>query len=322
MKLHAKQKNMSRNKAAQNMKKVKTKLNSNKWSKTDKVTLGLMMAPFFAVFLLFMVIPVFSSLVLSFFKYDMINAPQFNGLQNYFRMFVEDRVFMISIKNTLSFAVVTGPIGFMLSFLLAWMINELGPKSRTLLSFLFYSPALMGNVYYIWQVMFSGDSFGYVNSLLISMGVISDPIQWFNDPQYSMKLVIIIQLWLSMGVSFLANISGLQNIDVSLYEAGSIDGIRNRWQELWYITLPSMSNILLFSAVMQIQSAFSVSAIATTLTGFPSVNYSTHTIVTHLSDVSGTRFEMGYASAISVFLFALMALTRVVIGKLIDSAGK
>ncbi len=322
MKLHAKQKNMSRNKAAQNMKKVKTKLNSNKWSKTDKVTLGLMMAPFFAVFLLFMVIPVFSSLVLSFFKYDMINAPQFNGLQNYFRMFVKDRVFMISIKNTLSFAVVTGPIGFMLSFLLAWMINELGPKSRTLLSFLFYSPALMGNVYYIWQVMFSGDSFGYVNSLLISMGVISDPIQWFNDPQYSMKLVIIIQLWLSMGVSFLANISGLQNIDVSLYEAGSIDGIRNRWQELWYITLPSMSNILLFSAVMQIQSAFSVSAIATTLTGFPSVNYSTHTIVTHLSDVSGTRFEMGYASAISVFLFALMALTRVVIGKLIDSAGK
>lgn len=322
MKLHAKQKNMSRNKAAQNMKKVKAKLNSNKWSKTDKVTLGLMMAPFFAVFLLFMVIPVFSSLVLSFFKYDMINAPQFNGLQNYFRMFVKDRVFMISIKNTLSFAVVTGPIGFMLSFLLAWMINELGPKSRTLLSFLFYSPALMGNVYYIWQVMFSGDSFGYFNSLLISMGVISDPIQWFNDPQYSMKLVIIIQLWLSMGVSFLANISGLQNIDVSLYEAGSIDGIRNRWQELWYITLPSMSNILLFSAVMQIQSAFSVSAIATTLTGFPSVNYSTHTIVTHLSDVSGTRFEMGYASAISVFLFALMALTRVVIGKLIDSAGK
>ncbi len=304
------------------MKKIKTNLNSNKWSKTDKIALLIMIAPFLLVFILFMVVPVASSLVLSFFNYDMINAPKFIGLQNYFRMFVKDKVFMISIKNTLSFAVVTGPIGFMLSFMLAWMINELGPKSRTILSFLFYSPALMGNVYYIWQVMFSGDSYGYVNSLLISMGLISDPIQWFNDPQYSMKLVIIIQLWLSMGVSFLANISGLQNIDVSLYEAGAIDGIRNRWQELWYITLPSMSNILLFSAVMQIQSAFSVSAIATTLTGFPSVNYSTHTIVTHLSDVSSTRFEMGYAAAISVFLFALMALTRVVIGKLIDSAGK
>lgn len=304
------------------MKKIRNNKCINKWSTGDKITLTCMMLPFLVVFIMFMVIPVFSSLVLSFFKYDMINAPSFSGLENYFRMFVKDKVFMISLKNTLSFAVVTGPIGFLLSFLLAWMINELGPKSRTLLSFLFYSPALMGNVYYIWQVMFSGDSFGYVNSMLISMGIISDPIQWFNDPQYSMKLVIIIQLWLSMGVSFLANISGLQNIDVSLYEAGAIDGIRNRWQELWYITLPTMSSILLFSAVMQIQSAFSVSAIATTLTGFPSVNYSTHTIVTHLSDVSGTRFEMGYAAAISVFLFVLMAVTRVVIGKLIDSTGK
>lgn len=304
------------------MKKVRNNKRINKWSIGDKITLTCMMLPFLTVFIMFMVIPVFSSLVLSFFKYDMINAPSFSGLENYFRMFVKDKVFMISLKNTLSFAVVTGPIGFLLSFLLAWMINELGPKSRTLLSFLFYSPALMGNVYYIWQVMFSGDSFGYVNSMLISMGIISEPIQWFNDPQYSMTLVIIIQLWLSMGVSFLANISGLQNIDVSLYEAGAIDGIRNRWQELWYITLPTMGSILLFSAVMQIQSAFSVSAIATTLTGFPSVNYSTHTIVTHLSDVSSTRFEMGYAAAISVFLFALMAVTRVVIGKLIDSTGK
>ena len=180
----------------------------------------------------------------------------------------------------------------------------------------------MGNVYFIWQVMFSGDSYGYVNSLLMSLNLISEPIQWFNDANYAMPLVIIVQLWMSMGVSFLANISGLQNVDSALYEAGAIDGIRNRWQELWYITMPSMSTILLFSAVMQIQSSFSVSAIATTLTGFPSVNYSTHTIVTHLSDVSGARFEMGYAAALSVFLFALMAVTRVVIGKLIDSTGK
>ncbi len=302
--------------------KTQKRKSISKWSMRDKVILTCMMLPFSTVFVLFMVVPVFSSLVLSFTKYDMINTPVFNGLQNYFRMFIKDKVFMISIKNTLSFAVVTGPLGFMLSFLLAWMINELGPRTRTALSFLFYSPALVGNVYFIWQIMFSGDSYGYVNSLLLSMNLISDPIQWFNDANYSMKLVIIVQLWMSMGVSFLANISGLQNTDVSLYEAGSIDGIRNRWQELWYITLPSMSNILLFSAVMQIQSAFSVSSIATTLTGFPSVNYSTHTIVTHLSDVSGTRFEMGYAAAISVFLFVLMAITRVVIGKLIDSTGK
>ncbi|MBE6727418.1 MAG: sugar ABC transporter permease [Ruminococcaceae bacterium] len=304
------------------MTKLKKRKGVSKWSTGDKITLTLMIMPFLVVFVMFMIVPVFASLALSFTKYDMINTPQFNGLENYFRMFIEDKVFMIALKNTLMFAVVTGPIGFMLSFMLAWMINELGPKVRTVLSFLFYSPALMGNVYFIWQVMFSGDSYGYVNSLLLSMNVISEPIQWFNDANYAMTLVIIVQLWMSMGVSFLANISGLQNVDTALYEAGAIDGIRNRWQELWYITMPSMSNILLFSAVMQIQSAFSVSAIATTLTGFPSVNYSTHTIVTHLSDVSGTRFEMGYAAALSVFLFALMAITRVVIGKLIDSTGK
>lgn len=302
------------------MLKKKTKL--TKWTPTDMVTMLLMILPFLSVFILFMVVPVASSVVLGFFKYDMINLPKFAGLENYYRMFVEDKVFLIALKNTLLFAVITGPVGFMLSFVLAWFINELSPMARTLLSFLFYSPALMGNVYFIWQVLFSGDSYGYVNSMLLSMNVISEPIQWFTSSEYAMKLVIIVQLWMSMGVSFLANISGLQNVNDEMYEAGAIDGIRNRWQELWYITLPSMANILLFSAVMQIQSAFSVSAIATTLTGFPSVNYSTHTIVTHLSDISSTRFEMGYASAISVLLFALMAITRVVIGKLISSTGR
>lgn len=288
----------------------------------DKFTLGAMIAPFLLAFLVFMVIPVATSIVLSFFRFDMLSTPEFIGFDNYFRMIMEDKVFGISLANTLYFAVITGPVGFMLSFILAWFINELGPKARSVLSFLFYSPALMGNVYFIWQVMFSGDSYGYVNSLLISLNIISEPIQWFSNPNYSMTLVIIIQLWMSMGVSFLANISGLQNVDTSLYEAAAIDGVKNRWQELWYITLPSMKNILLFSAVMQIQASFSVSGIATTLTGNPSVNYSTHTIVTHLTDVSGVRYEMGYAAAISVFLFLMMAFARVGIGKHLDATGK
>lgn len=294
----------------------------SKWSIRDQFTLGAMLAPFLTAFLVFMVIPVIASIVLSFFRFDMLGTPEFIGFDNYFRMIMEDKVFGISLANTLYFAVITGPVGFMLSFILAWFINELGPKARSVLSFLFYSPALMGNVYFIWQVMFSGDSYGYVNSLLISLNVISEPIQWFSNPNYSMTLVILIQLWMSMGVSFLANISGLQNIDPTIYEAAAIDGVKNRWQELWFLTLPSMKNILLFSAVMQIQASFSVSGIATTLTGNPSVNYSTHTIVTHLSDVSSVRYEMGYAAAISVFLFLMMAFARIGIGKLLDATGK
>ena len=303
------------------MNKEKKRRLSN-WNTMDRFTLGAMLAPFLIAFLVFMVIPVAASIVLSFFRFDMLSMPEFIGFDNYFRMIMEDKVFGISLANTLYFAVITGPVGFMLSFILAWFINELGPRARSVLSFLFYSPALMGNVYFIWQVMFSGDSYGYVNSLLISLNVISEPIQWFSNPNYSMTLVIIIQLWMSMGVSFLANISGLQNVDTSLYEAAAIDGVRNRWQELWYITLPSMKNILLFSAVMQIQASFSVSGIATTLTGNPSVNYSTHTIVTHLTDVSSVRYEMGYAAAISVFLFLMMAFARIGIGKLLDATGK
>ena len=302
--------------------KTEKKRRLSNWNTADKFTLGAMLAPFLIAFFVFMVIPVAASIVLSFFRFDMLNVPEFIGFDNYFRMIMEDKVFGISLANTLYFAVITGPVGFMLSFILAWFINELGPKARSVLSFLFYSPALMGNVYFIWQVMFSGDSYGYVNSMLISLNIISEPIQWFSNPNYSMTLVIIIQLWMSMGVSFLANISGLQNVDTSLYEAAAIDGVKNRWQELWYITLPSMKNILLFSAVMQIQASFSVSGIATTLTGNPSVNYSTHTIVTHLTDVSGVRYEMGYAAAISVFLFLMMAFARIGIGKLLDATGK
>ena len=203
--------------------------NSSGWSASDKTRLVIMILPFLSLFLLFTVVPVLSSVVLSFFNYDMLNTPKFTGLSNYFRMFVEDEVFLISLKNTLKLSVVTGPLGFMLSFVLAWMINEFGKSARTVLSFLFYSPALMGNVYFIWQIMFSGDSYGYVNSFLMSLNIISEPIQWFQNTKYALTLVMVVQLWMSMGISFLANIAGLQNLNKELYESGAVDGIIIRW---------------------------------------------------------------------------------------------
>ena len=192
---------------------------------------------------------------------------------------------------------------------------------RTALSFLFYAPALVGNAYFIWQILFSGDSYGYINSFLLSAGFISEPIVWLKSEKYVFMIIVIVQLWQSMGISFLSNISGLQNVNEELYEAGSIDGIRNRWQELWYITLPEMKHMLLFSAVMQIQSSFSIGMIAVQLAGFPSVNHSADTIVAHMLDVGTVRYEMGYASAIAVFLFVLMGLTRILIGKLLNTNG-
>lgn len=295
---------------------TKKQFNKENWP------LVIMLLPFVVLFFSFTVLPIISSVVLSFFNYDMIHQLEFSGLDNYMTMFLEDDVFWTCVKNTVMFAIITGPIGFLLSFILAWMINELNRGMRTVLSFLFYSPALMGNVYFIWEVFFSGDSYGYANSLLQSLGLITEPIQWFKSTQYAFTLVVIIQLWCSMGVSFLANISGLQNVNGELYEAGAIDGIRNRWAELWYITLPAMKEIILFSCVMQIQSAFSISGIVSQLCGYPSVNYSVDTLVSLLTDIGGTRYEMGLAAAMSVFLFALMAFTRVGIGKLVSSLGK
>ena len=238
------------------------------------------------------------------------------------RIPTQDEIFPKALLNTLKFSVITGPVSYFISFLLGWLINELRPFARSALAFLFYAPSLAGGTVMIWQVAFSGDSYGYINSFLLSFGIITEPIVWLKSPQYLFTIIIIVQLWQSMGVSFLSNISGLQNVNRDLYEAGAIDGIRNRWQELRYITLPSMSHMLLFSAVMQIQSSFSISAVAVELAGYPSVQYSVDTIVTHMSDMATVRYELGYASAIAVVLFAMMAFTRLIIGKALNTVSR
>lgn len=282
----------------------------------------IMIAPFLIFFFLFTILPIISSVALSFTSYDMISSPKFVGLDNYHRMIVNDTVFGVTVKNTLIFAVVAGPMGFLMAFILAWFVNEFSPKVRALLSLMFYAPSLVGNAYFIWKVALSGDSYGYLNSALLSLGVITEPIVWLKDESYLMIIIIIVQLWQSMGVSFLANISGLQNISRDMYEAGAIDGIRNRWQELRYITLPSMSHMLLFSAVMQIQSSFSVSAIAINLAGYPSKSNAVDTIVSLMQDMATVRYELGYASAIAVILFIMMFTTRLVVGKVLSTVQK
>ena len=282
----------------------------------------IMLSPFFIFFIVFLVLPILSSIVLSFTNFDMINTPSFAGLGNYIRMVLDDDVFPVVFKNTMLFAIICGPAGFLLAFVLAWFINEFSPIVRTLLSFMFYAPSLVGNAHFIWTVAFSSDSYGYINSALLSLGLITEPVTWLSTAEYIKPIIIAVQLWSSMGVSFLSNISGLQNVNNELYEAGSIDGIRNRWQELWYITLPTMKHMLLFSAVMAISGAFSISAIAIELAGFPSVSYAADTIVSHMQDLGTVRYELGYASAVSVVLFLMMILFRLIVGKLLSMTGK
>ena len=304
------------------MKEKSLKKKSRKWSFAEQWPMIIMVVPFMVIFMMMVVIPIIASIVLSFTNFDAIQVPKLVGFDNYMRMFVSDDVFPIVFKNTLVIAVVVGPIGFLMSFVLAWFVNEFSSGLRTVLSFMFYAPSLVGNAYFVWQVLFSGDAYGYINNLLLSIGIITEPVQWLKTPEYILVIVIIVQVWQSMGVSFLSNISGLQNISRDIYEAGAIDGIKNRWQELRYITLPSMSSMLLFSAVMQISGTFSVSAVAQALAGYPSVQYAVDTIVSYMTDVGGTRFEMGYASAISVVLLLMMVIFRAIVGRLLKLVSK
>lgn len=277
----------------------------------------LMLAPYALLFIFFTVLPVLSSIVLSFTYFNMLQMPRFVGWSNYITLFLDDEIFLIAVKNTLVFAFITGPICYMACWFFAWFINELNPKLRAFMTFVFYAPSISGNLYFIWQFIFSGDSYGLVNSTLMRFGLLDEPILWLTDTKYMLTIIILIQIWLSLGAGFLSFIAGLQGVDKSMYEAGAIDGIRNRWQELWYITLPAMGPMLMFAAVMQIASSFSVADVAIQLCGNPSTDYAAHTVVTHIMDYGNTRFEMGYASAIAVVLFAVMILTKILITKVL-----
>lgn len=271
-----------------------------------KVAAIVFVAPFAILFFTFTILPILASVVLSFTNFDMLQAPSFVGVDNYIRLLLEDDVFLIALRNTFMLAIVTGPLSYLLSFVFAWFINDFKKGVRTVLTFLFYAPSLAGNVYFVWTYIFSDDSVGLINSTILRLGLVREPIYWLSDQTKNMTVVIVVILWLSMSVGFLSFVAGLQSMDKSLYEAGAVDGVKNRFQELWYITLPQMVPQLLFGAVMQISTSFAVGYEAMQLTGFPSTDYSTHTVVLHMLDYGSIRFEMGYASAIAVVLFFLM----------------
>jgi len=300
-------------------KKIKSNLSLKQRIKMNKSNY-LLIAPYFTLFTLFTVIPVIASITLGFTYFNMLNIPKFIGLSNYVSVFLNDEVFLLAVKNTIVFAFITGPISYILCFLLAWFINDLPRFLRTVLTLVFYAPSLSGNLFMIWQFIFSDDQYGLVNSVLMTiggMGIIQDPIKWFTDAKYIMITLIIVQLWLSLGAGFLALGAGFKTVDRSIYEAGVMDGVKNRFQELIYITVPSMKRQMLFAAVMQISSSFAVGNISIQLAGFPSTNYAGHTIMTHIYDYGSVRYDMGYACAISTILLLVMLLTNKLITTLL-----
>ncbi len=283
--------------------------------------LYLMVAPFMLFFFVFTVLPVAIAIYLSFTDYNVLQKANFVGFGNYLSLILEDDIFLKAVKNTFILALIIGPFGYVFSFLMAWLINELPRTLRTILTVVFYAPSISGNAYVVFTQLFSGDPYGFVNSRLMNWGLISEPILWLKNADYMMIVVILVSLWMSLGVGFLSFIAGLQGVDRAQYEAAEIDGIKNRWQELWYVTLPNMKPQLMFGAVMSITNALSVADITVALNGFPSTNYATHTIINHLNDYGIIRLEMGYACSIAMLLFFIMVGLNILIQKWIRKVG-
>ena len=281
-----------------------------------------MLAPFLILFIIFTVLPVVLSIFLSFTDFNMLQMPNVVGLDNFMRLFLDDEIFILACQNTLIFAAITGPVSYILALLVAWFINELPPKIRAVVTLIFYAPSISGQAYLVWKTLFSSDSYGWANAVLIKFGFISSPILWFQDADYVMPLCIVVALWTSLGTAFLSFIAGFQTVDRSMYEAAAVDGIKNRWQELWYITLPTMRPQMMFGAVLAITNSFGFGSVVDALCGFPSVDYAAHTIMHHLNDYGGQRYEIGYASAIAVILFIVMLSCNFIIKKALSKVGE
>jgi multiple sugar transport system permease protein len=281
----------------------------------------LFLAPFAIVFILFYVAPLLISVFFSFTYFNILEPPKFIGLRNYINLLLADDVFLKAMKNTFIMAAITGPVGYIMAFLFAWFINELPRYIRAFVTLVFYAPSLSASAFMIWTLIFSGDAYGYINGVLMNLGILDQPVLWLTDPKYMMPVMLVVILWMSLGAGFLAFLAGLSTIDVSLYEAGLVDGITNRWQELWFITLPNMKGMLMFGAVMAITQAFGVADVTIVLAGFPSTDYAVHTVVNHLIDYGSIRFEMGYASAIATILFFTMIICNALIQKMLRRVG-
>jgi len=279
-------------------------------------------APFLLLFTVFTVVPVFMAIGYGFTAYNMLQPPRFVGLNNYLRLFLHDPVFIITLKNTMLLAVVTGPVSYVICLIVAWMIQELPPKIRAFLTLCFYAPSISGAVYLIWGIIFSSDSYGFANHIMQSAGFINEPVQWLQNPKYMLGIIMLVQIWVSLGTSFLAFIAGLQGVDRTLYEAAAVDGIKNRVQELWYVTIPAIRPQLMFGAVIQITAAFSIGDISSILAGNPSVDYAADTLVTHMVDFSSVRFELGMACALATVLFVMMVGSNKLVNIFLKNAGK
>lgn len=286
----------------------------------------LFIAPFLICFIIFILLPVLSALALSFTYFNAIEAPRFIGWDNFRYMLSQDLILIkYALPNTLSFALIVGSGGYACAFLLAWLISILPGVYRKWFTLAMYTPSLASLVAMsiIWTPMLSSDRIGYLNSFLLKMSLISEPVQWVTSKEHLMTSMVVVSLWKSMGIGFLGMLAGILNVNPELYEAGRLDGIRSRLEEVWYITIPSTKPQMLFGAVMAIVGAIQLSSIGTALSGMnPTPEYAGHMITTHIDDYGLKRFELGYATALTVCLLTIVYFAQKLSWKLFGTKGE
>lgn len=280
----------------------------------------ILLSPFLLLFLTLIILPIICAIGLSFTDFNGMETPDITWLDNYIRIFSKDSVFMQKIlPNTIIYAVLVGPGGFILAFVMAWLLSQLDDLPRTILAVILYLPSMTAGVTVstVWAVIFSGDRTGYLNSLLLRLNLIQSPITWLQNEDTLMPIMIIVALWSSMGIGFLSILSGIMNVNKELYEAARLDGVKNRVQEALYVTVPSIRPQLLFGAVMAVVNAFNSAGLGVQLSGSnPTPGYAGSIIVNHIDDFGFIRYEMGYAAALSVVLLLIISLASKIAYKL------
>ena len=279
----------------------------------DKLSTLVLLLPYILLFTTFIIVPVLVAVGLSFTYFDLIRPPRvadLMGFYNYVMLITQDENFLkYVIPNTLKYAIIVGPGGYILSFIMAWMLSQIQATPRKWISLALYTPSMLGGILIavVWRTLFNGDTSGYINAILLEYDLIDEAIQFLQSPAHLLNIMIFVSLWSSMGIGFLAMLAGLLNVDKTLYEAGYVDGIKNRFQEIIYITIPQMKPQMLFGAVMAIVGAFNSGYIGVALSGAnPTPQYSGQLIINHIEDYGFIRYEMGYAAAISVVLLLII----------------
>ena len=263
-------------------------------------------APALLLFLIFIFVPLFASLFLSFTQYNVLHPPVWAGLANFRQLMFHDPRFWKAFRNTVCYVVGVVPIGISTALVLAAALEEL-TRGKQLFKVLYFIPTVTSVVAIaaVWKWLFAGEKFGLINYFLIRLGF--HPVDWLLSPTWILPAIMIMSIWAGLGYNLVFFSAGISTIPQTLYEAAKVDGA-SWWGRFWNVTVPMLRPTLVFVVVMAVINSFQVFDQVYIMTGGTGegtggVLDSGLTMVSYLYDQGFMQFHMGYASAIAYLIF-------------------